>query len=260
MSILKTIVEKKALRVAHAKRQVSLGELTSRIRDMEKTRDFPGALKREGTIRLIAEVKKASPSKGLIRKDFDPSKIAAIYRDKPVSAISVLTEEDFFKGDLSYIKIVRHITSKPVLRKDFIFDPYQIYEARANSADAVLLIAAILERNQAKEYMHMASECGLHVLFEVHDETELEAALDIGAGVIGINNRDLKTMRIDLGTTLRLKREVPKGVTVVSESGIRSRKDVLSLEEGGIDAMLIGTSFMESPDIGAAIDELMSPS
>lgn len=258
MNILTKITDRKAERLQYAKSKAPLKELQLRIKDMGKTRDFENAIKRgDGKIKLIAEIKKASPSKGLIRQDFDPVKIAAVYEQKAVDAISVLTEEDFFQGHLSYIQTVRGISKKPVLRKDFIFDEYQIYESRANHADAILLIAAILDRNQAQEYLHIAAESGLHVLFEVHDEKELEMALRVKAGTIGINNRDLKTLKIDLATTLRLKKEIPQGIQVVSESGIEERAHVLTLEDAGIDAMLIGTSFMKADDIGKKIDDLM---
>ncbi|MFZ5997217.1 MAG: indole-3-glycerol phosphate synthase TrpC [Nitrospirota bacterium] len=258
MNILATIVRKKAERVAYAKSRVPLRELKSMLKDAESTRNFRDAVKGEkGSIRLIAELKKASPSKGLIRKDFDPARIASIYESKPVNAISVLTEEDFFQGHLSSIEVVKKVSSKPALRKDFIFDDYQIFEARANGADAILLIAAILDTSQAQEYLHLAKELGLSVLFEVHDEEELEKALTIDADIIGINNRNLKTMQIDLATTLWLKRDIPSGKIVVSESGIKTRADVQRLVDASIDAMLIGTSLMESKDIGKKIDELM---
>jgi indole-3-glycerol phosphate synthase len=168
----------------------------------------------------------------------------------------VLTEEDFFQGRLEFLEDVKKIVSCPVLRKDFIFDEYQIYEARARKADAILLIAAILELKQAEEFLHLARELGLAVLFEVHDFAELETALRLHAPVIGINNRNLKTLSIDLNTTFELKNEIPGNHAVVSESGIRTRPDVLRLEEAGIDAMLIGTSLMESQDISGKIDEL----
>lgn len=258
MSILTEIVNKKIERVAYSKSAVSLKELKNQLSDADRTRDFASAVKKDGGhIKLIAEIKKASPSKGIIRKDFDPVRIAAVYEEKPASAISVLTEEDFFQGHLSYIQTVKNITSKPVLRKDFIFDEYQIYESRASGADAILLIAALLGKNQAEEYIHLAGETGLHVLFEIHDEYDLEKALSTHAKIIGINNRNLKTLEIDLNTTLRLKKDLPGDKTVVSESGIRDLGDVVKLTEAGIDAMLIGTSFMEADDIGRKIDTLM---
>lgn len=259
MSVLDVIVKKKAERLQYAKSTIPINELKKCIQDMDEARDFRSAIKRnDGKIKLIAEIKKASPSKGLIRKDFDLIEIASIYDKKNVNAISVLTEEDFFQGHLSYIKAVKDITSKPVLRKDFIFDEYQIYESRVNHADAILLIAAILDKNQAKEYLHLAKELGLHVLFEVHDEEDLEKALLVDVDTIGINNRNLKTLKIDLSTTLRLKKDIPKDKIVVSESGIKNRDDVIKLQDAGIDAMLIGTSLMEATDIGGKIDKLMT--
>lgn len=258
MNILTKIVDKKAERLKYARSIIPIHELKSRLRELDKTRDFKSAIKRDReNIKLIAEIKKASPSKGLIKKDFDHIRIALIYEEKPVSAISVLTEEDFFQGHLSYIKAVKDVTSKPVLRKDFIFDEYQIFESRANNADAILLIAAILDKNQAAEYLHIAKELGLHVLFEIHDEYDMEKALLIDAETIGINNRNLKTLTIDLSTTLRLRKDMPKDKIIVSESGIKNRDDVVLLQNAGIDAMLIGTSLMEAEDIGKKIDELM---
>ncbi len=257
MSILARITDRKKERLSRVKAAVSIARLKAVIKDNPLPLDFAQALRRaNGQIHLIAEVKKASPSKGLIRQDFDHKAIADAYREKKVDAISVLTEEDFFQGQLEFLADVKRIANLPVLRKDFIFDEYQIIEARANHADAILLIAAILDKNQAKEYMHIAGELGMAVLFEVHDHQELEMVLRINAPIIGINNRNLKTLEIDMNTTLELKKEIPADRIIVSESGIRTRNDVLRLEEAGIDAMLIGTSFMEASDIGDKIDEL----
>ena len=257
MSVLKRIIDRKKERLSISKAKISLSELKVAISDLPVPLDFENALKREeGMIRLIAEVKKASPSRGLIRQDFDHKVIASVYKEKKVDAISVLTEEDFFQGKLEFLPEIKHIASLPVLRKDFIFDEYQIYEARANHADAFLLIASILDPVQAGEYLHLARELGMAVLFEVHDHEELEMALRINTPVVGINNRNLKTLQIDLNTTFVLRQEIPDDRIIVSESGIKTREDVLRLEDGGIDAMLIGTSFMESVDIGRKIDEL----
>jgi indole-3-glycerol phosphate synthase len=258
MGILQKIIEKKAESLKSSKASISIGDLKSRIKDLDRTRDFENAIKRlEGKIRLIAEIKRASPSEGIIRSDFDHRKIASIYESEPINAISVLTEEKFFLGNISYIEDIKKITSKPILRKDFIFDEYQIYESRAFNADAILLIAAILEKNQIVDYLHIASELGLHVLFEIHDEYDLEKAMDAKVKIIGINNRDLKTLKIDLATTLMLKREIPEDRIVVSESGIRNREDVVLLQREGIDAILVGTSLMKSQDIRKKIKELM---
>jgi indole-3-glycerol phosphate synthase len=181
--------------------------------------------------------------------------IARIYEKKAVSAVSILTEEDFFLGNLTFIREVRNVLTKPVLRKDFICDEYQIYESRTHGADALLLIAAILDKNQADEYLRLAQEIGLHVIFEVHDLKELEMALLLNSKIIGINNRDLKTLRVDIQTALELKRDIPSEKIVISESGIKAREDVKRLEQEGIDALLIGTAFMEADDIGKKIDE-----
>ena len=257
MSVLAKIVDRKKERISKEKARTPVADLRAIMQDTPAPLDFGRALARAGgPIRFIAEVKKASPSKGLIRHDFDHRKIAAVYKEKKVDAISVLTEEDFFQGNLEFLAAVKNIAGVPVLRKDFVVDEYQIIEARANQADAFLLIAAILEARQAREYLHMARELGMAVLFEVHDRDELEMALEIDAPIIGINNRNLKTLQIDLNATFTMRREIPADRTVVSESGIRTRDDVIRLEEAGIDAMLIGTSLMESRDIGKKIDEL----
>lgn len=257
MSVLDRIIQQKKQRLAAARSKVPLGDLRSIVRDMPQPRDFRAALDRgEGSIRFIAELKKASPSKGLIRPDFDHQAIASIYAEQAVNAISVLTEEDFFQGELRFLDDVRRITDIPLLRKDFIFDDYQIYEARAHSADAVLLIAAMLDRSQAHDLLSLARALGLAVLFEVHDRQELEMAFAVGTQIIGINNRNLKTLAIDLDTTFSLIREIPDERIVVSESGISSRDDVVRMEQAGIDALLIGTSLMQSQDIRSRLAEL----
>ncbi len=258
MGILQTIVSHKRQTLKNVKASVPLRYIREKIADAGSSRDFRSAVQRppNAAIRLITEIKKASPSQGIIRKNFDHLSIARTYEEKHVDAISVLTEEDFFKGDINFIPQVKKITSRPVLRKDFIFDDYQIFEARAFEADAMLLIAAILDRNQAAEYLHLARELGLSVLFEIHDQRELETALSIGADMIGINNRNLDTLQVDLNTTFTLRKYIPAGVIVVSESGIRSRENVMKIEELGVDALLIGSSLMAVPDIGQKIDEL----
>lgn len=261
MSVLDAIVQKKQERVSLAKSRVSVKELGARVREGDPPRDFREAIRRgKGPVRLITEIKKGSPSRGIIRRDFDPLAIARIYEERAVDAISVITEEDFFYGSLQTLAAVRSVVTRPVLRKDFIVDEYQIYEARAYGADAVLLIAALLEKNQSREYLHLSTELGLSVLFEIHDRNELETVLRAGADIIGINNRDLKTLSIDLNITGELAREIPPDKIVVSESGIRCRDDVVKIERYGVDAMLIGTVLMESPDIGRMISELRAES
>jgi len=257
--ILREIVSKKKGRLQDAKARRPKSDLLAAISEIEGARDFRTAVKRTagGRINLIAEIKKASPSKGIIRKDFNHLSIARTYEKKAVSAISILTEEDFFLGNLDFLSDIRKVITKPILRKDFIFDEYQIYESRANEADAILLIAAILDKNQAHEYLQLAKELGLSVLFEVHDSRELETALFTGCDIIGINNRNLKTLQVDINTTFELREAVPSGRIVVSESGIKTREDVERLEYAGIDSILVGTAFMESADIEKKIDELM---
>jgi indole-3-glycerol phosphate synthase len=257
MGILDKIVEAKSQRLASAMQRHPLSELRTRLSGAEPPRDFAGALTRPGNegIRLIAEVKRASPSMGIIREDFDPEAIARAYRPR-VDAISVLTEEDYFRGHLSYLSVAREASGKPVLRKDFLFHEYQLVEARAFGADAVLLIDAILDGSQPAEYLHLARELGLAVLYEVHTARELERALTIEVPVIGINNRDFTTMTVDLNTTLELLEEIPPGKTVVSESGISSREHIRTVDEAGVDAVLIGTTFMKSADIAVKMDEL----
>ena len=258
MGIIDRIIERKRERLDAARSAEPLASVRRRAEASGTPLDFARALSRGGGqgIRLIAELKKASPSKGLIREDFDPAALAGIY-DSRAQAISVLTEEDFFQGSLSYIGEARSASSLPLLRKDFIFDPYQAYEARAGGADALLLIAMALDDSLAADLMSLSRELGLGVLFEVHDMRETERALRLGAPVIGINNRDLGTLEISLETTFRLRAAIPAGHTVVSESGISTRQDVLRLEEAGVDAMLVGTTFMKAGDVGAKVDELI---
>lgn len=257
MSILDKIVEKKKEMLSNAKTKTTLAELKAVCRDTEKPRDFTRAIERiSGSIKFIAELKKASPSNGVIRDDFNHIAIASLYEEKQVDALSVITEKDFFQGSLSFLSDVKTVSTRPLLRKDFMIDDYQIYEARANRADAILLIAAILELTQADEYMHLTYELGMAVLFEIHEPAELDMALRLNAPIIGINNRNLKTLRTDINTTLKLRNEIPAGRIVVSESGIEARSDVVGLETAGIDAVLVGTSLMKAWDIGQKIDEL----
>ncbi len=260
MSILSEILIKKREKLETIRRENSLPDIRRRAEETEPARDFEGAIKRlpEQAVRLIAEIKKASPSKGMIRQDFDVKRIAGIYEGKKVDAISVLTEEDFFSGSLDSIPIVKGIARCPVLRKDFIVDEYQIYEARIYHADALLLIASILGRSQADEFLHLAQELGIAVLFEVHDFKELDMAMYLDCKIIGINNRDLNTLKIDLNTTLNLMKDIPEDRIIVSESGINTKDEVELMEKAGVHAILVGTSIMESPNMGARIDSLRS--
>jgi len=259
MSILDEILRNKREELRNTKIRTPLPDLKARVRDMEPALPFKDAIARnnQGSIRLIAEVKKASPSKGIIREDFDIDSIISIYNKKDVSAISIITEGKFFSGDLNFIQRARGRTRKPLLRKDFIFDEYQIYESRAYGADAVLLIVAALERPQLYDLYALAGELSLDCLVEVHNLKELDTALYCNAEVIGINNRDLSTLEVDISITKNLIKDIPEDKVVVSESGIESYMHVKELEELGVDAILVGTSIMESPDIEKKIDELM---
>lgn len=258
MRFLNEIVRMKREAVHGRKSRAYLGELRSRIEDAEATRPFRKALtgKNHALPRLIAEIKKASPSKGVIRENFNPVEIAQIYEDGGAAALSVLTEEHFFLGDPSTLKAVRSKVSLPLLKKDFIIDAIQIYEGRAWGADAILLIAALLEKSEARDYFDLARELSLDVLVEVHQEKELEKIIE-WAPMIGINNRDLETFETNLDTTFHLLKEVPKGRTIVSESGIGSREDVEALKEAGIDAILVGESLMASEKIEEKMKELI---
>ncbi len=259
--ILQKIVSHKKEEVAAARRQVTLADLQVRLADLEDTpRGFVRALRgaeESDWTPVIAEVKKGSPSKGVIRPDFDPLAIAEIYEQCGATSLSVLTDERFFLGHLSYLALIREQVRLPLLRKDFLYDPYQIYEARVAGADAILLIAAMLELSQLRDLADLARELHLDVLLEVHDERELEAALQVNVELIGINNRSLRTFVTDLSTTGRLARMVPPERLVVAESGINSRADILRLREAGAKAFLVGESLVREADIGAKLRELL---
>ncbi len=213
-------------------------------------------LKKGNKIKFLAEVKKASPSAGIIREDFNYLNIAKEYEAGGASAISVLTDKEFFKGDLKYLSEIKKTVSLPVLRKDFIIDPYQIYEAKAAGADLVLLIARILTKDQIDTFLALTHKLGMECLVEVHDIDELNTVLETEASIIGINNRNLDTFETNIETTLQLCHLIPEEKIIVSESGIKTRADVLNLEKAGIDAILIGETLMRSQDITQKINEL----
>ncbi len=258
VSLLTEILRHTRAEVAGRKSAARLSDFKIRIADLDPARGFEAALARPagGPLRLIAEIKKASPSQGLIRADFDPARIATTYAAAGAHALSVLTDRRFFQGDLSFLAAVREAVSLPILEKDFVIDAFQVYEARALGADAVLLIAAALEPAQLRDYALLARELGLSSLVEVHHEAELERVVDT-ASLIGINNRDLATFETDLATTERVLREVPDDRMVVSESGIHGRDDVRRLADLGVDAVLIGETFMRAPAIEDKVRELM---
>jgi indole-3-glycerol phosphate synthase len=259
--ILDEIIAHKHQEVAAAKNRISERELRARLADIEdQPRGFVQALHAaEGANRapLIAEVKKGSPSKGVIRSDFDPVAIAEIYEANGAACLSVLTDERFFLGHLEYLAQIRRHVRLPLLRKDFVCDPYQLYEARSAGADAVLLIAAMLDLAQLRDFTALARDLGLDVLLEVHDEAELETALQVNCELVGINNRDLRTFVTDLATTERLAKLVPGNRLIVAESGIHSRLDVLRLQRAGARAFLVGESLMRQADIGGKLRELL---
>jgi len=254
---LKEIVAKKKERIVLAKQQLPEEELKARVIGMEPARAFAQAINKPRQMCLIAEVKKASPSKGVIRENFAPVEIAKIYEEAGVQAVSVLTEEDFFGGSLNFLAEVKSAVKLPVLRKDFIIEPYQVYESRVNGADAILLIEDLLSREKLIELIGIAKNVGLECLVEVHDEKALKKVLNLKVPLIGINNRDLHTLEIDPKTTEKLFTLIPKDKTVVVESGIKSSQDVLFLKILGVNAVLIGTAFMESADIRRKVEEIM---
>jgi len=254
---LKEIVLKKKERIAFAKQQLSEEDLKSRVGGLASTRPFIEAINKPRTISLIAEIKKSSPSKGVIREDFNLQQIAGIYKEVGVQAVSVLTEEDYFSGSLSSINEVKSIIEAPILRKDFILEPYQVYESRFFGADAILLIADLLTKDTLSELMQLADSLGMDSLVEVHTEKELKKVLNMGVALIGINNRDLHTLEVDLKTTEKLFILIPKDKTVVVESGIKSRQDAMFLKILGVSALLIGEAFMEAQDIKKKVEEIM---
>ncbi|MHC4402587.1 MAG: indole-3-glycerol phosphate synthase TrpC [Planctomycetota bacterium] len=256
-TILDKIVTAKRRRVELAKGETPERELRSRLADAPAVRDFLAPLAREGPIRLIAEVKKASPSKGVIREDFQPVPIAQTYREHGATCISVLTEEAYFQGSLADLRQIRSQVDLPLLRKDFIVDPYQVVEARAAGADAVLLIAECLPGDALGRLHDEIVALGMSPLVELYDPENLPRVLEAGARLIGVNNRNLHTFEVDLGHTLRLRAEIPRDRVLVGESGIGTRHDVLRLESAGVDAILVGETLMARPDVGAAVDELL---
>ncbi len=261
-SILDRIIATKHEEIAAAIRVRPLpamrAEAEARVQE-EATRDFAGALQARieaGQSAVIAEIKKASPSKGVLREAFDPAAIAVSYEAHGAACLSVLTDRDYFQGGAEYLRQARAACSLPVLRKDFIVDPYQVYEAAAMGADCILLIVAALERNQMLALEALAHELGMDVLVEAHDAEELEQALTLNTPLIGINNRDLKTFQVSLDTTLTLLTRIPSDRLVVTESGILSPADVMRMREAEVHAFLVGEAFMRAKDPGAALAKL----
>jgi len=257
VDFLKVMVEHKLLSLSHKK-----AYYLNLIKNMKPTGQrryevFKKAISRPGQINLIAEIKKASPSAGLIREDFNVTKIAGIYIKNNATAISVLTEEKYFLGKFAYLAKVSDNCNVPVLMKDFILHEFQIYEGLFYGASAVLLIVAMLSDNQLKGLIKVAHSLGLDCLVEVHDEAELKRALSANAEIIGINNRNLQSLKVDVNNCLKLIPQVPKGIIIVAESGLKTHEDIRRVQEAGAHAVLIGETFMRSTDIGAKIKEVM---
>ena len=256
MTILEEIYKHKLSEVAEDKRRVSLEVLKEQCKKRQRTRSFGAALKSSTNIRIIAEIKRHLRLWVLSERILILSKLP-IYEAGGAAAVSVLTDEKFFQGSLSYLTDVKKSVNLPILRKDFIIDAYQIYEARSAGADAILLIAALLSKEEMQRFLDLAKELGIDCLVEVHSEAELKKVLQTNAHIIGINNRDLATFKTDLGTTLRLRPMIPAEKIVVSESGIKSRADVEKLMKEGVDAILVGETLMKSNDMSAKLQELL---
>ena len=259
--ILNQIVAVKRQEVDAALQRKPLAEMRADAESRVLTRDFVGAMRARiaaGRAAVIAEIKKASPSKGVLRADFEPADIAQTYAEHGAACLSVLTDQQFFQGRIDYLKQARASCPLPVLRKDFIIDAYQVYESRAIGADAVLLIAACLDDAQLRDFEAIARSLDMAVLVEVHDAAELARALALKTPLIGVNNRNLKTFEVSLDTTLTLRHELPADRLLVSESGIQSRDDVLRLAAAGVNAFLVGESFMRADDPGLALAQMFA--
>jgi indole-3-glycerol phosphate synthase len=264
--ILDKIVATKKNELASDSKKISLGNQREQAEEnnrdvLLKPRGFIQSIEQKialGKAGVITEIKKASPSKGILRENFQPAQIAQSYEKNGAACLSVLTDKDYFQGSNAYLQAARAACGIPVLRKDFTIDPYQVYEARAIGADAILLIVACLELNQMKELEACAHELGLDVLVEVHNATELEQALELKTALLGINNRNLKTFEVALQTTLSLLSMIPPGKTLVTESGIMTRADVKLMRDHHVNAFLVGEAFMRASDPGAALNELFN--
>jgi indole-3-glycerol phosphate synthase len=255
-TILDRMVEARLAAIEHGKRRVPEAVLRMAVRKAEKPRDFAAAVSRDA-VNIIAELKKASPSKGVIRESFVPAHLAATLAGSGAAALSVLTEEEFFQGSLAYLREARKAAPVPVLRKDFMVDPWQVWEARAADADAFLLIVAILSDGQLRALIALGEELKMAPLVEVHTREELTRALDAGARVVGVNNRDLRTFDVHLETSFDLIEHVPDDCVAVCESGIHRREEVQRLRAAGFDAFLVGEHLMQAPDPGQALRDLL---
>ena len=256
--ILDRILANKYLEVAQRRIALPIEPLREQALAQTPPRDFLGALQQAGRPALIAECKKASPSKGLLRPEYDPAQLARTYAENGAAALSVLTDEKFFQGSLNDLSTAREAAGLPALRKDFIVDGYQVYEARAAGADAVLLIVAALRLDQMQELQQLINELGMTALVEVHDEAEVETALKIAPKMMGVNNRNLHDFTVDLNTTGRLRRCIPANIALVAESGIHTADDVVRVRDMGVDAILVGEALVTASDVGAKVRELVT--
>lgn len=256
-NVLDKIVAHKRVEIAAAKAARPLAELQAGVQHAAPARDFLGALQAHDPMGLIAEVKRASPSAGLIRDDFDPVEIANIYEQNGAACISVLTDEHFFQGSLKYLEDIRKAVQLPVLRKDFILDPYQVYEARCSGADAILLIAECLNDAELRELHDLSHELSMETLIEVYEPHNVDRVLALSPRIMGVNNRNLQTFETSLEHTIQLRQKIPLDVLLVGESGIHTREDVLRLQNGGAQAILVGESLMRSADIGAQVRSIL---
>ena len=259
-NILHRIVQARIASIAHRKRV--LPEVALKIaveKKVARPRDFAGALSRPSGINIISELKKASPSRGVIRQEYAPAALAASLEEAGAAALSVLTEEDFFSGSLADLKEASRVTKIPILRKDFIVDPWQVWETRAAGADSFLLIAAILDDSSLRELLDLGRSLKMEALVEVHSREELKRALAAGARIVGVNNRDLRDFQVHVETSLELAEAIPDDRIAVSESGLRSHNDLVRLQLAGFDAFLIGEQVMQSADPGTALRELREP-
>jgi len=254
--MLDKIIAQKREEVEHRKKVATITYLQQLIARQKPALDLAPALKGDH-IRLIAEVKQASPSRGMLSPNFNPIELAQTYAEGGAAAISVLTEENYFMGSIEHLAAIREVVGLPLLRKDFIFDPYQVYESRAYGADALLLIAAVLNQKQLKELVSLSHSLGLRCLVEVHNKGEVERAVLSEAEIIGINNRDLNTFTVDITTTRRLRPLIPQERIVISESGIKSKRDIEKLGKWGVDAVLVGEALVTASDIPAKMKELI---
>lgn len=254
--ILERMVRARRQALQQAQQATSAAKLEERAAVAPPVRDFAAALSRDG-LNVIAELKKASPSRGVLRAHYNPAVLAASLEEAGAAALSVLTEPEFFQGSLEGLQVVRGVCGLPVLRKDFLFDPYQLYEARASGADAFLLIAAILSQEELRRLLTLGNQLGMAALVEVHTAEELDRALEAGAEMVGVNNRDLKTFQVNPETSVQLIEEIPEECVAVSESGLRSRRELERLRAAGFDAFLVGEFLMQAEEPAAALRELL---